>query len=479
MKKGFISISRKLHYFSAAFAISMVMIFLVTQGLAGWFKQSSQEVFANYSRFLKCWEDIKETDKALYRYAQTPIDSDRKTCSELLESLQTGTQDLTELIQAPEMKDMLRIIQKYADIGNEILYEETGTEERISLYNEIKEYKWILEGMYDTLYQKMQDYLKTQQQRLEELWKRRRYILILCSGLLSMIFLWWIRHFGRQIVNPLQELTAQTETIIDGNRMIEMHYHQEVRDELDILNNSFYKMVEINNQNFNNLERQRILEKRLADTKLKLLQSRVNPHFMFNTMNMIAGLAVEEDAFKTTDMLMMTAKYLRYALAYLDKAVKLEEEVGHVMDYMNIQKVRFEERFEFQIFIAEETKEAIVPSMILQPLCENALSYGMEPLKKTTSIRIRTGVRENRLLVTVEDNGAGMTLQRLAQIRQRIANADEYDDAEGIGIVNTFQRIRSFYEERCPEKNAAVSCEIESEPLICTKICFKMPLLSA
>ena len=262
--------------------------------------------------------------------------------------------------------------------------------------------------------------------------------------------------------------------------MIEMRYRENIEDELDILNNAFYQMLETNNQSYDMLKKQGELEKRLAVTKLRLLQSRVNPHFMFNTLNLIAGLAVEEDAERTTEMLIKTAKYLRYALEYLDKAVRLEEELGHAMDYMEIQKERFEDRFVTELEIQEACKDAIVPSMILQPLCENALEYGMMSWERTTRIVIRACIRGDRLALSVEDNGAGMEPEKLVQIRENLNNAEEYDDAKGIGIVNTYQRIRSFYLDQAWQNGNAgeqVSCQVESEPMVCTRICFEMPLL--
>lgn len=399
-KKGFISISKKLHYFSLILTVSLVAIFMLTQYLVGWFQSSSTEVFLDYSRFSKYWNEMQEADRVLYSYAQTPIEGEKEKCSSLLNELNGDAAALAAALDKAEMKDLTYITEKYVQVGRYILEREAGPEERISWYNTLNEYKWILDGIYDTLYEEMQDHLETEQKMLEQLWQKQNALTVVLGIGMIGLFVWWIHRLGRQIIRPVQELTAQTEEIIGGNRSIEMNYHKTIRDELDILNNSFYRMVETNNRNYDRLQRQGELEKRLARTKLRLLQSRVNPHFLFNTLNLIAGLAVEEDAEKTTEMLMKTAKYLRYALVCLDKAVRLEDEIGHAMDYMNIQKVRFEERFQVEFQAEEESKRAVVPSMILQPLCENALSYGMEPLKRTTTIRICAGVESEPMVRT-------------------------------------------------------------------------------
>ncbi len=476
-KKGFISISKKLHYFSLILTVSLVAIFMLTQYLVGWFQSSSTEVFLDYSRFSKYWNEMQEADRVLYSYAQTPIEGEKEKCSSLLNELNGDAAALAAALDKAEMKDLTYITEKYVQVGRYILDREAGPEERISWYNTLNEYKWILDGIYDTLYEEMQDYLETEQKMLEQLWQKQNALTVVLGIGMIGLFVWWIHRLGRQIIRPVQELTAQTEEIIGGNRSIEMNYHKTIRDELDILNNSFYRMVETNNRNYDRLQRQGELEKRLARTKLRLLQSRVNPHFLFNTLNLIAGLAVEEDAEKTTEMLMKTAKYLRYALVCLDKAVRLEDEIGHAMDYMNIQKVRFEERFQVEFQAEEESKRAVVPSMILQPLCENALSYGMEPLKRTTTIRICAGVEGERLVLSVEDDGAGMEGQRLEEVRERLNKLDEYDDTRGIGVANTLQRLQSFYRAINQEEDGLVACSVESEPMVRTRICFTLPLV--
>lgn len=475
-KKGFISIRKKLQYFSIILIVGIVGVFLISQGLNGWYRLNSTALFENYGRFSKYWNEMQEADRILYKYAQTPTEKENEECGELLDSLQKEASELSMALQVSEFQDMRILTEKYIALGNRILNQKAGTEERISWYNKLKEYNEILEGLYDTLYGKVQDYLHTELAMLQRLWQKMSGGMILLGiGMLSFL-MWWIHRFSKQVTKPVQELTEQAEKITAGSRDLELCYHEKVLDELDILNNSFYRMVQTNNRNYDSLQKQKELKERLAKTKLRLLQSRVNPHFMFNTLNMIAGLAAEEDAERTTGMLIQTAKYLRYALAFLDKAVYLEDEISHAMDYMKIQKERFEDRFQIELYVEEKCKKAVVPSMILQPLCENALEYGMAPLKQTTTIRICAKAEENRLALSVEDNGAGMEEERQKEIQERLQNIERYDDTKGIGIVNTCQRIQFFYDS-IEKKNGFVGCEVESTPLVKTRVCFYMPLL--
>lgn len=488
-RKGFVSIQKKFRNISLALMTSLVLAFVLTQCLNGWIQSQSSETFQEYGRFPDYWNKLQEADRSLYGYAQTPIEANRELYQGLLKELEDDAAALARAVGRPEMEDLGRLTEKYGKLGAEVLDEDLDTEERILRYNGLKEYQWLLEGLYDTLYQQMQEYLEDRLQELEDFRQAMNLLTAVIEMGIVLFLFWGNRRLAGQILSPVLELTAQTKQVIGGNRGIEMRYREAVRDELDVLNNSFYRMVETNNRNYESLQRQRELEMELskaqvdyarlessmARTKLRLLQSRVNPHFMFNTLNLIAGMAVEEDAEKTTEMVMKTAKYLRYALICLDKAVRLEDELENAMDYLKIQKGRFEERFQVEVEAQEECRRAVVPSMILQPLCENALEYGMAPLNRTTRIWIRARFEEGRLCLSVADDGAGMDYARAEEIRRRLETAEEYDDTQGIGIVNTFQRLKSFYRAVCGE-DSQVSCRVESVPLTRTEISFWLPL---
>ena len=487
-KKGFTSIRTKFRNISLALMVSLVAAFGLMQCLNGWMQAENRKIFQDYGGFPEFWNKIQEADRVLYSYAQTPVESSRDQHHLLLEELSDGADVLSRTVERPEMEDLRRLTEKYTEMGEDILFGELDTQERIQRYNQLNEYKWIMEGLYDTLYQQMQEYLGAKLEEQDRIKNGINLITVLVEAGIVMFLFWWNRRLAGQIMQPVLELTAQTEQMAQGNRRIEMRYHENIGDELDVLNNSFYRMVEANNRSYDSLQRQHELEQELSRaqvenahlqstmdrTKLRLLQSRVNPHFMFNTLNLIAGMALEEDAGKTTEMVMQTAKYLRYALICLDKAVRLEEELENALDYLNIQKGRFEERFQVSVCVEERCRMAVVPSMILQPLCENALEYGMSPLNRTTCIEIKAIEKEGQLQLSVEDDGAGMTKERLREIRERLSGVERYDDTQGIGIANTFYRLKTFYRTVCGEQGK-VDVLIESVPLVRTRICFQLP----
>ena len=133
-----------------------------------------------------------------------------------------------------------------------------------------------------------------------------------------------------------------------------------------------------------------------------------------------------------------------------------------------IQKRRFAERLEFLIECEETCKKAQIPSMILQPLCENALIHGVMPVPKGGKIKIKAWRKDEIIYIKVIDDGIGFSKERLEEIRLRLKQ-DQYDDTQGIGMNNTIQRLKMYFQEN-------VGCEIESEQGKGTVIILSFPV---
>lgn len=488
MKKNkFISIKMKFLYFGIYLTVGVFLSFLMTQIVTQYFISRSDRILNNYEEFSGYWNELNELDQILFEYAQAPTKLAKEESEYLLVSLQNRTDILEERIADPIIRDLRIITGKYRD-SCEILLEkkEETVEEYVIQYQSTERYKEIIQNFYSNFYNALDSYLRRQLQFLELLRQRVALVVILGEVGFALYFVWHVKRLSKEITAPIQELTDQALEIINGNSDIEMRYCDTVHDELGILNNVFYQMVETNNRNFEQLRRQNDLEMNLARTKLdyanlrakldrthlRMLQARVNPHFMFNTLNIIAGLAVEEDAEKTTKITIKTAKYLRYSLANLDKTVKLKEEFSNIQDYIDIQKERFRERIHAEFQLHEECENALIPSMILQPLCENSLIHGMASRIRPTRVIVSAKAQGGEIVLCVEDDGLGMEPDILNEIRTRIKTADDYDDTQGIGLVNTYQRLQMFF-----DKN--VECTVESQPEVRTAVIFQIPFIEA
>lgn len=174
------------------------------------------------------------------------------------------------------------------------------------------------------------------------------------------------------------------------------------------------------------------LEKQLSEAKLSFLKMQLQPHFLFNTHHNIIGLMQKGDTEKATRMLMKLSDLLRLSLKENnDDLVALKNEVQLLQLYLAILKIRFEERLDYHILINTDLQKAFVPPMLLQPLVENAIKYGIEPFAKQGKIEISAQNAQDKLKLQVKDNG--------------IETFEHFNF--GIGLMNTQERLKNLFGE--------------------------------
>jgi len=183
----------------------------------------------------------------------------------------------------------------------------------------------------------------------------------------------------------------------------------------------------------------------LQKSRLKLLQSRINPHFLFNILNIISSEARLENAEKSAEMMETTAAYLRYNLDNLDKKVTLEKEIASLKNYVDIQRYRFEDRYTYAFDIDEHCNAFAMPPMILQPLVENAIKHGLGMVLEGGCIWIRVARREGRVVIRVEDNGTGMDQEKIDNLMDHIQRLNT--ESEHMGLRNIYMRLKYFYDD--------------------------------
>jgi two-component system LytT family sensor kinase len=177
-------------------------------------------------------------------------------------------------------------------------------------------------------------------------------------------------------------------------------------------------------------ENQRLLLKARMDA----LSSQINPHFLFNTLNTVSAL-IRFEPDKARIVVLKLSNILRRLLRKHETFVPLREEMNFIDDYLDIEVARFGPD-KLQIFkeIEEDTLDAFVPSMLLQPMVENALKHGLSPRLEGGRLIMRTRREDGRLIVEIEDNGQGIPAERMARV-----------SAGGIGISNVHERLRLLY----------------------------------
>ncbi len=172
----------------------------------------------------------------------------------------------------------------------------------------------------------------------------------------------------------------------------------------------------------------------LLKARMDALTSQINPHFLFNTLNTVASL-IRYDPDQARVVVLKLGNILRRLLRKHETFVALQEELNFIDDYLDIEVARFG-RDNLQIFkhVDQNTLEAFVPSMLLQPIIENSLKHGLAAKLAGGQITIRTSLSDGRLAIEVEDNGAGIPEERMPQVY-----------VDGIGISNVHERLRVLY----------------------------------
>ncbi|HEX6466404.1 MAG TPA: histidine kinase [Terriglobales bacterium] len=217
----------------------------------------------------------------------------------------------------------------------------------------------------------------------------------------------------------------------------------------------------------------------LLQARLDALQSQINPHFLFNTLNSIASL-VRFKPDEARDLVVKLGNILRALLRKHDAFVRLRDEVEFIDNYLDIEVVRFGEKLRVIKDLDAETLDAIIPSMLLQPLVENSIKHGITPKIEGGSIVLRSRLKNGKIVIEIEDDGVGMLAEDGMAALQRGRNSQKItDDTEwvqlsggGIGMHNVAERLSVLYGE-----NARI--EISSRKGCGTRITLDLPMLQA
>jgi sensor histidine kinase YesM len=234
-------------------------------------------------------------------------------------------------------------------------------------------------------------------------------------------------------------------------------------DEIGLLEDSFNLMI-VRNQELIAQKFQTRIEKRSA--QLRALQAQINPHFLYNTLQSIGGMALKKDAPEIYGVTVDLSDILRYSLSFSREMVPLEEEIKYLDSYLAIQNQRFGSRIKTARNIDPEWLKVLIPKLILQPIVENSLEHGLAEKPGSWEITISAAAAgENDMLLVIADNGLGMALDRLQYIREELAKGEENAIASSahIGLNNVNSRIRLKY-------GVAYGVTVESGPGQGTKV---------
>ena len=189
------------------------------------------------------------------------------------------------------------------------------------------------------------------------------------------------------------------------------------------------------------------MENHLKDAQLKYLQAQINPHFLFNTLNAGAQLAMMEGADRTYEYVQNVADFFRYNIKKDHDSVTLKEELELVDNYVYILNVRFSGEIHYEKDIDSSLENLEVPSMILQPIVENSVNYGIRGISWKGRIWLSVYREGDCAYITIRDNGIGIDKEKIDKIMQvNLKESDISSGSNGIGLYNVISRLKLFYD---------------------------------
>ena len=369
--------------------------------------------------------------------------------------------------------------ENYVRLRDETAAMDTEEDGYLTRLYEVYDQQKYLKGYLENLLQlTVKDSMTVYESRLFLL-SRLPLLLLLLSALLVVLAFTMNQTMSRAILSPIQSMVAASRRMEKGDYGGES-IQAANRDEMGQLASSFNKMRKATQEHIRTLqENQKLQEKvhqdsmermelqsQLEATRLDLLQSQIQPHFLFNTLNTIAGAADLEDAPQTRRMIVALSNLFRYNLQTSEQFCALSNEVSMVRDYMYLQQMRFGSRVKYREQIRVDMDACQVPIHLLQPIVENAVVHGLTKTEQGGTVTLGAGYVDGVLEVLVQDDGAGIPAGRLAGIRRELLS-DEGDIAVHIGLGNTARRIRRLY--------PGGGLEIESEEGKGTTVRIRMP----
>jgi two-component system sensor histidine kinase YesM len=265
----------------------------------------------------------------------------------------------------------------------------------------------------------------------------KEIVIFVFVAIFAVVILLGIR-FSYSLTRPIDELMVRMKLAEKGNfeeANLFASGGQVAMDEIGLLQRSFRFMIERINTLIHENYANRLL---IKETEFKALQSQINPHFLYNTLESINWMAKVNGQVKISEMVKSLAYLLRHSVDLKEPIITLGEEIDIIRSYVTIQKIRFEERLVFSLSVPEGLMKRLIPKLTLQPLLENAIHYALESTIEPCQITIRGWETEEGFFLTVEDTGPGMP----SGILERLRSGEVTTKGKGIGLLNIDDRIK-------------------------------------
>lgn len=272
-------------------------------------------------------------------------------------------------------------------------------------------------------------------------------IFLLLGGLTLAVASLSILYFAKQINHSVNEVVEGMQEIQEGNLDVVLPIRS--HDEFGLIADNFNHMT---NRVNDLIEEVRHALAQQKNAEIHALEAQINPHFLYNTLDSINWMAIEKEEYEISKMLRDLGVILRYSIGKSNGMASVAEVSDWLEKYIGLQKMRFDNVFEYTITIAENAKNCIVHKLLLQPFIENAIIHGLKELDGGGMLRVDFTLSEDQqyLHITIEDNGVGMP-REMAQKYNDVAWAVN-DGGNSIGLHNAFARMHMYYGDKASWK---------------------------
>lgn len=388
--------------------------------------------------------------------------------TELLANLKK-VEEINQKSYSRDLKDLTSTIRSYLSESDEIVPQinayitipggESATHQKLSsAYDQLQQIYSYVTLRFQESYSGLLTALNEKEMRIQKqlliagIMMAGAYILtlILLQRYMSAAY----RDFSYSITTLIQGIRGMQEDLMQAEK-IDLHTRDEFEDLADAFNQmqSMLQAQQKKNAEIAEIKAQLAASEnenlriygRLQKNHLDFLQSRINPHFLFNTLNMISAQAQIENAPKSAELMETTAAFLRYNLDNIRKTVTFDQELGNLRDYIDIQKFRYEERYTYEFHVRDNCSGHHMPCMVLQPLVENSLQHGLGMRLSGGKVTIIALRKNDRILFGVQDNGVGMTREKIENIYRNLR--ENTTTSSHLGLRNIYMRLKIFYHD--------------------------------
>lgn len=293
-------------------------------------------------------------------------------------------------------------------------------------------------------------------------------VMLLTACIAAVCFFVFVRlskKLSRGITAPIEELQRAIERVDEGDLEVTVTVIYE--DEIGKLSRSFNNMV----ANMKHLiEKVYLTQLAKKEAEFSALQSQINPHFMYNTLETVNMMAILDGNYAISDVLTAFGKILRVNLDQKHNIITLKKELEYIRNYLIIMQMRDKELFDFAIEASEEAENCTLPKLTLQPIVENSILHGFQEKLQKRMIKISAEVQYGIMTLIIQDDGKGMTPEKLEYLRQSLELEESLGKDNSIGLNNVNERCHLYFED-------AFSLKIDSTRGVGTTVMITAPMI--